>query len=101
MTGEEWLSIALDLHALSCDVVREGIRQAHAEADAAEVERLVRRGLELATRMSAEGGSLFGSAGWKRRRSSLKARPLLRIRYGTGRLTSGMPALRPVDFAAS
>jgi hypothetical protein len=48
MTGEERLSIALDLHALSCDVAREGIRQAHAEADAAEVERLLRRRLELA-----------------------------------------------------
>ena len=48
MTGEERLTIALDLHALSCDVAREGIRRVHAEADAAKVEGLLRRRLELA-----------------------------------------------------
>lgn len=48
MTGEERLSIALDLHELSCDIAREGIRHAHPGADPAEVERLLRRRLELA-----------------------------------------------------
>jgi len=47
MTGEQRLAIALNLHELSCDIAREGIRQGHPEADAAEVERLLRRRLEL------------------------------------------------------
>jgi hypothetical protein len=48
MTGEQRLAVALELHALSCDVAREGIRRQHPEADAAEIERLLRRRLELA-----------------------------------------------------
>ena len=48
MSGEERLAIALDLHELSCDIAREGIRAQHPEADAAEVERRLRRRLELA-----------------------------------------------------
>jgi hypothetical protein len=48
MTGEERLSIALRLHEMSCDIAREGIRRQHPAADAAEVERLLRRRLELA-----------------------------------------------------
>ncbi len=48
MTGEQRLGIALDLHELSCEVAREGIRRQHPEADAAEVERLLRRRLSLA-----------------------------------------------------
>ena len=48
MTGEQRLAIALDLHELSCEVAREGIRRQHPQADAAEVERLLRRRLELA-----------------------------------------------------
>jgi hypothetical protein len=48
MTGEQRLAIALDLHELSCEIAREGIRRQHPEADAAEVERLLRRRLELA-----------------------------------------------------
>jgi hypothetical protein len=48
MTGEERLAIALDLHELSCDIAREGIRAQHPEAEEAEVERLLRRRLELA-----------------------------------------------------
>ena len=50
MSGEERLAIALDLHELSCDIAREGIRAQHPEADEAEVERLLRRRLELARR---------------------------------------------------
>jgi hypothetical protein len=48
MTGEQRLAIALDLHELSCDVAREGIRRQHPDADADEIERLLRRRLELA-----------------------------------------------------
>jgi len=48
MTGEQRLRIALELHELSCNVAREGIRQQHPTADEAEVERLLRRRLELA-----------------------------------------------------
>ena len=48
MSGEERLGIALDLHELSCDVAREGIRAQHPEADDAEVERRLRQRLELA-----------------------------------------------------
>jgi hypothetical protein len=48
MTGEQRLAVALELHELSCDVAREGIRQQNPRADAVEVERLLRRRLELA-----------------------------------------------------
>jgi len=48
MTGEQRLAVALDLHELSCDVARGGIRRQHPEADADEVERLLRRRIELA-----------------------------------------------------
>lgn len=48
MTGEQRLAIALDLHELSCEVAREGIRAQHPDADDAEVERLLHRRLELA-----------------------------------------------------
>lgn len=47
MTGEERLAVALDLHEMSCEIAREGIRHSHPEADPAEVERLLRRRLEL------------------------------------------------------
>ena len=48
MTGEQRLAVALELHELSCDVAREGIRRQNPGADAAEVERLLRHRLELA-----------------------------------------------------
>ena len=48
MTGEQRLTLALELHEMSCEIAREGIRQQHPQADAAEVERLLRRRLELA-----------------------------------------------------
>jgi hypothetical protein len=48
MTGEQRLAIALELHELSCEMAREGIRSKHPGADAEEVERLLRRRLELA-----------------------------------------------------
>ena len=48
MTGEQRLAVALELHEMSCDVAREGIRRTHPTADAAEVERLLHRRIELA-----------------------------------------------------
>jgi type II secretory pathway predicted ATPase ExeA len=48
MTGEQRLAVALDLHEISCDIAREGIRRQNPEADIAEVERLLRHRLELA-----------------------------------------------------
>lgn len=48
MTGEQRLAIALELHEMSCEVSREGIRQQNPQADDAEVERLLRQRLELA-----------------------------------------------------
>jgi len=48
MTGEQRLAIALELHELSCNVSREGIRHLNPNADEAEVERLLRQRLEFA-----------------------------------------------------
>jgi hypothetical protein len=48
MTGEQRLAVALELHEMSCDIAREGIRRQHPNADATEVERLLRHRLELA-----------------------------------------------------
>jgi Rv0078B-related antitoxin len=48
MTGEERLAVALELHELSCEIAREGIRRANPKADAAEVEQLLQRRLALA-----------------------------------------------------
>jgi hypothetical protein len=48
MTGEQPLAVALQLHELSCNVAREGIRRQNPGADDAEVERLLRERLELA-----------------------------------------------------
>ena len=48
MTGEQRLEIALDLHEMACDVAREGIRAQHPNADAAQIERLLKNRLELA-----------------------------------------------------
>lgn len=48
MTGEQRLAIALDLHELACEVAREGIRRQNPWAGPEEVERLLRRRIELA-----------------------------------------------------
>jgi len=47
MSGEQRLAIALALHELSCDMAREGIRRQHPGAGADEIERLLRRRIEL------------------------------------------------------
>ena len=48
MTGEQRLAVALELHEMSCDIAREGIRHGHPSADAEEIEQLLRRRIELA-----------------------------------------------------
>ncbi len=48
MTREQRVAIALGLHELSCDMARMGIRRQHPHADEAEVNRLLRKRLELA-----------------------------------------------------
>ena len=53
MTGEQRLAIALNLHELSCEIAREGIRHAHPDADPAEIERLLRHRLALARNLSS------------------------------------------------
>lgn len=47
MTGEQRLQIALDLHEFACNVARAGIRRQFPHADDAEVERELRRRIEL------------------------------------------------------
>ena len=47
MTGEQRLTVALELHEMSCEIAREGIRSQHPEADATEVERLLHHRLQL------------------------------------------------------
>ncbi len=47
MTGEQRLSLALELHELACDIAREGIRRQHPQADAQAVERLLHERLQL------------------------------------------------------
>jgi len=48
MTGEQRLAVALDLHELSCDVAREGIRRQHPGANDAEIECHLHARLKLA-----------------------------------------------------
>lgn len=48
MTGEQRLAIALELHEMSCNIAREGIRRQHPDADEIEVEKFLRARIELA-----------------------------------------------------
>ena len=48
MTGEERLKLALDLHELSCEIARDGIRDQYPEASPDEVERRLRQRITLA-----------------------------------------------------
>ena len=48
MTGEQRLTVALELHELACDMARAGIRHQFPHADQAEIERHLRQRLELA-----------------------------------------------------
>ena len=47
MTGEQRLRIALDLHEFACNIARAGIRRQFPQADDDEVERQLRRRIEL------------------------------------------------------
>jgi len=51
MTTEQRVLIALQLHELACEMARLGIRDQHPEADEAEVNRLLRDRISLATRV--------------------------------------------------
>jgi hypothetical protein len=48
MTGEQRLKIALDLHEMSCNIARAGIRRQHPEANETEVENFLHARLKLA-----------------------------------------------------
>jgi type II secretory pathway predicted ATPase ExeA len=48
MTGEQRLTVGLQLHELACNICREGIRHQFPEANEAEVERHLRQRLQLA-----------------------------------------------------
>jgi hypothetical protein len=48
MTGEQRLKLAFDLHELSCEIARAGIRHQHPDASRSEVERLLRERIMLA-----------------------------------------------------
>lgn len=50
MTCEQRLEIALRLHALSCDLAREGIRRQYPNAGEDEVDLRLRRRLEMTRR---------------------------------------------------
>jgi hypothetical protein len=47
MTGVQRLAIALDLHEMSCDIARAGIRFQRPDADEAEVEKQLHDRLKL------------------------------------------------------
>ena len=47
MTGEERLRIALELHELSCEMARVGIRRQNPGANKGEIERLLKQRLGL------------------------------------------------------
>ena len=51
MTGEERLKVALDLHELSCEIARDGIRHQHPNANPAQVEHLLRERIALGQRL--------------------------------------------------
>jgi predicted transcriptional regulator len=48
MSGEQRLKVALDLHEMSCNIARAGIRRQNPNANEAKIERLLRRRIELA-----------------------------------------------------
>ncbi|MEJ0089581.1 MAG: hypothetical protein WDM80_07550 [Limisphaerales bacterium] len=48
MTGEQRLKIALDMHEMSCNIARAGIRRQHPSASESEVENFLHARLKLA-----------------------------------------------------
>ncbi|HEY4270699.1 MAG TPA: hypothetical protein VGM65_01725 [Candidatus Udaeobacter sp.] len=51
MTGEQRLKLAFDLHEFACDVSRAGTRHQHPDANADEVEQLLRKRIMRAYRL--------------------------------------------------
>ena len=51
MTGEERLKVALDLHELSCEIARDGIRHQYPDANPAQVEHLLGERIALGQRL--------------------------------------------------
>ncbi len=47
MSGQQRLQIALDLHEFACELARAGIRRQFPEAQPSEIERQLRRRIEL------------------------------------------------------
>ena len=47
MSGEQRLQIALNLHALSCQIARDGIRSQFPTADEEEIDRRLRERIAL------------------------------------------------------
>lgn len=54
MTGEERLAIALELHELSCDVTRAGIRARYPDAPDEAIEQKLRERIALSRRIGEE-----------------------------------------------
>ncbi|HZI31458.1 MAG TPA: hypothetical protein VFF11_03900 [Candidatus Binatia bacterium] len=48
MTGEQRLKIALDMHEMSCNIARAGIRRQHPDATESEIENFLHARLKLA-----------------------------------------------------
>jgi hypothetical protein len=48
MTGEQRIKIALDMHEMSCNIARAGIRRQHPLANDSEVENFLHARLKLA-----------------------------------------------------
>ena len=69
MSGEERLAIALDLHELSCDIAREGIRAQHPNASDEEATQLRKKAEALRqVGLALESGGvpymILGQLGW-------------------------------------
>lgn len=58
MSGEQRLSIGLQLHELSCEIARESIRARFPNANAPEVERLLRDRIRLAYEIASKWSSI-------------------------------------------
>ena len=55
MTGEQRLKIALNLHELSCELAREGIRAQHPSASRDEVDRMLRERIRVGYQQRKKG----------------------------------------------
>ena len=51
MSGEDKLAAGFELFEFACSITRAGIRHQHPQADAAEVERLLKERLKLAAHL--------------------------------------------------